>query len=408
MPDLDVVVIGGGPAAAALVHELDRGGHRGGVAVVAEEDRLPYDRTVVSKGLLLAGDEPPTLFEEVWGDVEVHRGVAADGIDLGARRVALADGRALGYDRLVLATGAAPRVPPIDGLDLPGVSLLRGAGDGTALHGALVSGRRLVVVGAGVIGLEVAAAARARGVDVVVLELAVTPMGRVLPPAVVAPLLDRHRAEGVDLRMGVRPTSVAAVDGALAVTCADGTTATGDRVLVATGIAPRTALAEAAGLEVADGVVVDELLTTSDARVMAIGDVAALRTGDGRVSRTEAYTPAMSMGQHAARTILGQPAPFTEVPWSWSDQHDLSVQAAGWPDRAVRWVVRGTADDLEAGLHAFGVDDDGVVVAAAGVSRGRAVGRVVRGAQRLIAAGVAVADGQLADPDVDVRRLARG
>lgn len=405
-----VVVVGGGPAAAALVHGLHRGGHDGSVVVLAGEGCTPYDRTAVSKGLL-TGEmaAAPELFPEVLTDDVVRRADVVE-IDRTAHEVVTADRERIGWDRLVLATGAAPRVPPVPGLDGPDASTLRDAAEADVLADRLRPGARLVVVGAGLIGLEVAAAARTRGASVVVLEAAPTALGRVLPPEVSAVVLDRHAAEGIEVRLATPPTSVvssAASSTGHAVVClADGTELPADHVLVATGVSPRTDLAAVAGLAIDDGVLVDELLVTSDPTIMAIGDVARVRAADGTTTRHEAYTPAMAMGQHAARTILGEPTRYVDVPWSWSDQLDVSVQVAGWPDRAGRWVLRGSADDLEAGLFAFGVRGD-QLVAATGVSRGRQVGRVVRGAQALVAADVAVDDAALADPSTDLRRLAR-
>lgn len=406
-----VVVVGGGGAAASLIRELYRNGVQR-LHLVTAEERLPYDRTTVSKGLL-TGDlaDAPPLFPELFdtdGGPVVHRGATVQEIDRRARTIRWGDGATLEWERLVLATGAAPKLPPVAGLDLPGVSVLRSAAHGHRLAAQLGPGRRLVVVGGGVIGLEVAAAARARGTAVVVLEAAPRPMARVLPPAVVDPLLAVHRGAGVELRTEVLPEMVEGADGQLLVLCADGTTALGDHVLVAVGVAPRTALAEAAGLTVDDGVVVGPLLTTDDPGILAIGDVARVVDPEaGTSTRTEAWTPALAMGQHAARTLLGDPTPYREVPWSWSDQYDLRVQAAGWPDLATSWVVRGRPGDLEAGVYAFGQDPDDRVRAVAGVSRGRAVGRVVRAGQQLVAKGVVVLAETLADPAVDLRRLGR-
>lgn len=404
-----VVVVGGGPAAAALVHGLDRGGHEGEVVVLGAEPDGPYDRTAVSKSML-AGDgaAPPALFPDVVGPLRRHAVVEA--IDRPGHEVVLATGERVPYDTLVLATGAAPWVPPVPGLDGPGTSTLRDAGEAAALAGKLGTGARLLVVGAGLIGLEVAAAARARGTSVSVLEAADRPMARVLPSAIAQVLLDRHAEAGVEVRTGCPPVGVAGSDGRVEVTLADGATLAADHVLVATGVRPRTALAEAAGLAVDDGVLVGELLLTDDPAVMAIGDCARVRCADGTSTRTEAYTPAMAMGQHAARTLLGDPAPYRDVPWAWTDQHDLTAQVAGWPGAAQRWVPRGSVADLEAGLFAFGVAEDRLV-AVAGVSRGRQVGRVVRAAQALVGQPVGVEGGLteavLADPTTDLRAVGR-
>lgn len=400
-----IVVVGGGPAAAALVHGLSRGEHGGEVVVLSGEPDGAYDRTAVSKAALTTGATAVApLFPEVLGPVTRTAEVAS--ISPTTRTLSLTDGEEVGWDRLVLATGAAPWVPPVPGLDGPSTSTLRTAADAAALRGHLGPGRRLVVVGAGLIGLEVAGAARAAGADVVVLEAAPTALARVLPPALAGVLVQAHASAGVEVRLGATPTAVEPDGDRVRVTLSGGLEVTGDHVLVATGVRPRTALAEAAGLATDDGILVGELLTTSDLAISAIGDCARVRGPDGRTERTEAYTPAMSMGQHLARTLLGEASPWRDVPWGWSDQLDLTVQVLGWPSLATRWVLRGAADDLAAGLYAFGVDADGRLRAAAGVARGRAVGRVVRGAQAAVAAGLTVSEADLADPDVDLRRLA--
>lgn len=406
-PHHDLVIVGGGPAAATLVMTLRQLGHDGDVVVFSEEDRLPYDRTVVSKGLLEDDPTPPPLLftEELATVTRTHSEVVR--IDPDQHRVELADSHAVGFDRLVLATGAAPWVPPIDGVDAPDVSLLRSAASGEALRDHLGEGRRLVIVGGGVIGLEVAAVARTRGTAVTVLESAPVPMSRVLPATITEPLLEVHRGHGVTIHLGVLPTAIEGDGATVEVRCQDGPTIQADHVLVATGARPRTQLARAACLDVDDGIMVDELLTTSHPAIFAIGDVARLRAADGSTTRSEAYTAAMSMGQHLARHLTGNPTPYREVPWSWSDQYDLTLQATGWPDRATTWVVRGSVGQLEAGLVALGLAEDRLV-AAAGISRGRAVGRVVKGAQALIGAGLTVTPAQLEDPTVDLRRLSRG
>lgn len=403
----DVVVVGGGPAAAALLQTLDAAAYTGSVMLITEEDRPPYDRTVVSKGMLDGSvTDPPVLFPDAVIDRVTQLNTRVTAIDRASNSVELADGHTQRYRKLVLATGATPRVPAIDGLDRPGVSLLRTARDAETLRGTLGSGCDLVLIGAGVIGLEVAAAARSRGTHVVVLEAATTPMARVLPPEMSAPLIQRHRDAGVVVHLGVRPESITETGTRVVVRCAGGETVDGDHVLLAVGVRPQTELAEAAGLAVDDGVLVNDLLTTADPDIMAIGDLARIRYADGRTDRTEAYTPAMAMGQHAARTLLGEPTPYRDVPWSWSDQYDWEVQAAGWPNCADRWVIRGTPQDLDTGMYVFGRDGS-QVVAAAGISRGRAVGRIIRGAQALIAAKALVADAELTDPAADLRKMAR-
>lgn len=395
----DVVVVGGGPAAAGLIQALSQGGHDGEVRVLEAEAEALYDRTVVSKALLTgAMNDPPQVLAEVGARVETSTSVTA--IDVDARTVVTADGGTIGWNRLVLATGAAPARPPVEGIEQAGVTVLRSADDGRSLRDHLAPGRHLVIVGGGVIGLEVAGAARQRGATVTVLEVARRPMARILPPAVVAPLLDAHREAGATVRLGVGPTRIAP---GLLVACSDGSEVAADHVLVAVGVRPRTALAEAAGLEVDDGVLVDGDLRASDPDVMAVGDVARLR---GR-GRTQAYTPALAMGRHAAETILGTASgPYDEVPTMWSDQLDLSVHAAGWPEDADTWVDRGTPDELAEGVISFGLAD-GRVVAVAAISRGRAASRAAGAGRRLIASGAVVAAAELADASVELRSLLR-
>ncbi len=408
----DVVVVGGGPAAATMVMRLVTGGFARSVVLLTEEDLPPYDRTVVSKGMLAdPSATPPPLFADAVGPV-TRTGTRVDRIDPDRHVVELANGSPVGFGTLVLATGAEPWVPPIEGAALPGVSVLRRAADAVALRRRFGEGSTdLAIVGGGVIGLEVAAVATERGCRVTVLEATPRPMARVLPPAVVAPLLEEHRAAGVDVRLAVQPKTIEAHHGRLRVTGrdhagAETTLVACEHVLIATGARPRSALAEAAGLAVNDGVLVDDQLRTSHPDILAIGDVARVRAADGSSVRTESYTDAMAMGQHAAAALAGNASPYEQVPWSWSDQYDLTVQATGWPDHVDTWVDRGDPARLEDALVSIGLAD-GRIVAAAGISRGRAVGRIIKGAQAAIGARASLTAEQAADPTVDLRRLAR-
>lgn len=380
-------------------------GGREDVIVLTDEPEPPYDRTAVSKQVLADGTAPPALYP---ADLEgfVRSDVTVTAIDRDAHRLMTSDGP-LPYGTLLLAPGAAPRIPPVPGLVPPAVHVLRDAADGRRLRAALRPGTQLLIVGGGLIGLEVAAAARALDVAVTVVEVAERPMARVLPAVLTDPLVAAHREAGTVIETGVRPERFEpASPGGGHLVLADGRSLAADVVLVATGVAPRTELAAAAGLAVDDGIVVDPTLTTSDPAILAAGDAARVRGADGRMlPRTEAWTPALAMGQHAARTILGEPGAYTEVPWAWSDQLGLRIQMAG--DAVGDDVVlRGDLGAPE-GLLVMGLRD-GRLVGAAGMSHGAGVGRVLRGAVGLIATGRPVDRDRLADPTEDLRALAAG
>jgi 3-phenylpropionate/trans-cinnamate dioxygenase ferredoxin reductase component len=408
-PPGDVVIVGGGPAAAAAARTLHQRG-AGRVTLVGEESAPPYDRTQLSKDVLAGErDTPSALFPADLDACDLRLGTPAVALDVGQRSVALADGTTLGYDALVLATGARPRRLPLKGTDLTGVHEVRGLAALRPLRDALTTGRRLVVIGGGLIGLEAAAAARSRGVDVTVLEVAEQLLGRVAPPEIAAAIAREHEHHGVELALGRRPATL--VDDGHGHVCGveleDGTRLDADVVLIAVGVEPDTDLAAAAGLDVEDGIIVDDRLRTSAPGVHAAGDVVRVRDADGRLRRrTEAWTPAMGMGQHVAGTLLGDDRPYREVPWMWSDQYELRMQAAGEPLNDLQTVQRGAVEE-SAGMVVFGLRD-GRVAGVAGISRGNAAGRAVRGAVKLIERGTEVRAEQLVDPETDLRRLARG
>lgn len=405
----DVVVLGGGAAGATAVRTLLAEGHPGRIVLVSSEEAAPYDRTHLSKAVLTGErDRPAALYTEELHDprLEIRLGTSATALDLAARRLTLSDGSHPRYGTLLLATGAAPRQLPLPGADLEGVHLVREVATTPALRTAVRSGREMIVIGGGLIGLEVAAAARAHGTSVTVLEVGDRLMGRVLPARVAAIIAEEHAAHGVRLELGVRPTSLVASDAGrvVGVALADGRTIAADDVVIAVGALPRTELAVSAGLEVDDGVLVDRRLRTSDHHVLAAGDLVQIREDDGTVGRrTEAWTPAVAMGQHAARVILGADEPYDGTPWMWSDQYDLRIQAAGGALDGLELVSRGDFGD-RGGLALFGIDG-GRVRGVVGISRGARIGRTVRAGQNLIQHGTTVTPEQLADPAVELRRL---
>lgn len=358
---MDIVIIGGGIAAANAARELRDRGHEGGITILASEPHAPYERPPLSKDLLLGTAEPdsaqvlaPGWYED--HDVDLRTGTEATGIDLTRRHVLIGD-EELPYDRLLLATGATPR--QLDGLagsDVP-VAYLRTLGDSVALKARLHG--RLLVVGAGWIGLEVASAARAAGAEVTVVDPAAQPLLAVLGPEVAAHFAQLHRGHEVDLRLG---TTVESVERDR-VLLSDGHDLTPDLIVVGIGAVPDDALAREAGLDVDDGVLVDASLRTSDPVVFAAGDVANHdHPALGRRLRVEHWDTAIHQGQAAARAMLGDDTPYDRQPYFFTDQYDVGVEYVGsvGPDGYDEVVVRG--DSLVEGLTALWLRD-GVVVA---------------------------------------------
>ena len=360
--DKTFVIVGGGLTGAKAAATLREEGFGGRVVLVAEEDRLPYERPPLSKSYL-AGESPfadAQVHDEAFyrdNDVELLRGTSATALDTGARTLSLSGGDELAYDRLLIATGAVPRRPPIDGADGPDVLTLRSVADADAIKAAVSGGGRLVVIGAGWIGCEVAASARGLGAEVTVVEQAGSPLEAVLGPKLGAFFADLHREHGVELRMGAAVERIG--DGGVVV---GGETVAADAVLLATGVAPATALAEAAGLEVGDGILVDELLRTSADAVYAAGDVAnTLHPRYGRI-RVEHWDNAIAQGEAAARSMLGKGEPYAKLPYFFTDQYDLGMEYVGRHEASDELTIRGSLE--ERNFRAYWSAPDGHVTAA--------------------------------------------
>jgi NADPH-dependent 2,4-dienoyl-CoA reductase/sulfur reductase-like enzyme len=346
-----IVVVGAGLAAATCCVTLRELGYPGSLVLVGAEPHLPYERPPLSKGLLMGQDDPESVFvrpAEWYHDqhVEVLLGSVATALDLDAHTVT-ADGRALGYDQLLLATGAvARRLPMADESGAP-VAYLRTLDDCRRIQAALVPGARIAIIGGGWIGLEVASAARAAGCEVVIVEALEQPLGRVLGPELGAMFAGLHRDHGVDLRTATSLTSLRrAGDGSAqaVLELGDGSTVTADLVLVGVGAIPSTGLAEAAGLTVDNGIVVDEHLRTSHPDVLAVGDVAnAFNPRLGHHVRVEHWDNAIEQGRAAASTLLGDARPYDHQPYFFSDQYDLGMEYVGHvgPEGHDELVVRG-------------------------------------------------------------------
>ncbi|MET9804497.1 FAD/NAD(P)-binding oxidoreductase [Streptomyces sp. NPDC006368] len=355
------VIVGGGLAGAKAAETLRAEGFTGRVILVGDERDHPYERPPLSKGYLTGKDERAGAFvhEPDWyarAGVELHLGMTATAVDRAGKAVRLDDGTTLRYDKLLLATGAEPRRLDIPGTDLAGVHHLRRLAHADRLKATLTAlGRdngHLVIAGAGWIGLEVAAAARGYGAEVTVVEPAPTPLHHVIGPELGQFFADLHAARGVRFHFGTGLTEITGQDGTvLAARTDDGEEHPAHAVLTAVGAAPRTALAEAAGLALADraeggGIAVDASLRTSDPDIHAAGDVASVHHPLlGVRLRVEHWANALNGGPAAARAMLGQDVSYDRVPYFYSDQYDLGLEYSGWapPGSYDQVVLRGDA-----------------------------------------------------------------
>jgi 3-phenylpropionate/trans-cinnamate dioxygenase ferredoxin reductase subunit len=399
------VIVGAGLAGAKAAETLRDEGFDGRVVLVGAEAERPYERPPLSKEYLRGevGLEKVHVHDEAFyaeRDIELRLGRSAVDLDAAQRTVVLDDGAGLRYDRLLLATGAAPRRLPIPGAGLDGVHELRTLRDSDALRARLDEGRRVVVVGAGWIGSEVAASARTRGLDVTVIDPAAAPLERVLGAQVGAVFAELHAGHGVRMLMG---TGVEAFEGAKAVErvrTSDGRRLDCDLVVVGIGVQPRTRPAAQAGLATGDGILVDEHLETSVPGVFAAGDVAAAQHPlIGHRIRVEHWANALHQGPVAARGMLGLPAVHDLVPYFFSDQYDLGLEYAGYAREWDRVVVRGDLANRE--FVAFWMREDRVL---AGMNVN--VWDVTDAIQRLVRERVPVDDERLADPGVPLDELA--
>lgn len=363
----DVVVVGGGLAAAKAVEAAREAGFEGRVVVFSDEEVRPYERPPLSKGLLLGETATEEVFvhgEDFYGehDIQLRLGERVVELDRAAGEVVTASGARSTFDRLLIATGAEPRRLPVEGVALEGVHLLRDLEDSRRLRAALTAAVHVTVVGAGWIGCEVAAAARTLGAEVTMVDPLTVPLQRVLGAEVGGLFADLHRDHGVDLRLG---RTVEALRGTRTVEAAvldDGSRVETEVVVVGIGVIPRAGLAERAGLEVDDGIVTDATLTTADLRILAAGDVARARHPLlDRHLRVEHWANALHQGSLAGRNLAGGEEAYDRLPYFFTDQYELGMEYAGHASDWDRVVLRGDPDAGE--FAAFWVDADGRVLA---------------------------------------------
>ncbi len=394
------IIVGGGLAGAKAAEALRDNDFDGHIVLFAAEEHLPYERPPLSKEYL-AGKKTLddfTVDASAWyrdHHVELQLGTEVASIDPGAHTVSLPDGSKVDYDKLLLATGSEPRRPPIPGADANGVYYLRTIDDAATLNSVLAEGSSLAIVGAGWIGLEVAAGARERGVDVTVVEMAELPLLAALGREAAEVFAALHRDHGVDLRLGATVDEITTSGGkATGLKLGDGSTVSADAVLVAVGAAPNTGLAEAAGLAMGDGgVLVDSSLRTSDPDIFAVGDIAAAEHPlFGVRIRTEHWANALKQPAVAAAGMLGKPAEYVELPYFFTDQYDLGMEYAGHAPNYERVVFRGDVEGRE--FVAFWLDADNRVLAGMNVN----IWDVLDDVKSLIRSRTPADPNRLADP----------
>jgi 3-phenylpropionate/trans-cinnamate dioxygenase ferredoxin reductase subunit len=401
------VIVGGGLAgakAAEALREKDFGGH---IVLLAEEDHLPYERPPLSKEFLAGKKSLPEFTVEDAGwyrdhDVDLRLGTRATGVDPAAHTVALPDDGELHYDKLLLATGSRSRHLPLPGADCSGVHYLRTVDDAEALDSALREGSSLAVVGAGWIGLEVAATARGRGVNVTVVETARLPLLTALGPEVAQVFAQLHRDHGVNLLLGSSVEEIpGTAGGASGLRLTDESTVEADAVLIAVGAEPNTGLAEHAGLDVAHGgVEVDSSLRTSNPDIFAVGDIAAAEHPlFGVRVRTEHWANALKQPAVAAAAMLGEHAEYDELPYFFTDQYDLGMEYVGHAPSYERVVFRGDVAGRE--FAAFWLDADNRVLAGMNVNIWEGLDDI----KDLIRLRAPADPDRLADPNVPLREL---
>lgn len=407
-----MVIIGAGECGARAAFALRENGFAGPVTLVGEEGHLPYERPPLSKEALTRDEHPEpkwigpaSRFAEQ--GISVLTGRSAVSIGRAGKSVRLSDGSTLAYDKLLLATGAVPRQLPLAANAGRRCVTLRSFDDALAIRGLLVPGMRLIVIGGGFIGLELAASAVKRGAAVIVLEAQPRVLMRGVPEEIASVVTERHLAEGTDIRAGTGIASIAGDATAVRVTLSDGTELAADLLVVGIGAVPVTGLAESAGLVIENGIAVDRFLRTSDPDIFAAGDCCSfpLEIYGGRRVRLESWRNAQDQGTLAAKNMLGAEEPISAVPWFWSDQHDLTLQIAGLAEGAEKHIRR----DLGGGAFIlFHLAPDGRLLAASGIGPGNTVARDIRLAEMLIAKGARPDPAALASPDVKLKSLLAG
>ncbi len=399
-----IAIAGAGHAAGQLVTSLRQNKFEGEIVLVGDEPYLPYQRPPLSKKYL-AGEldaerlyvKPASFYEEA--EVELRLNTRIEAIERDERCLCIEGGERIAYDKLVLAVGSRVRRLPVDGVTLPGVHYLRSIDDVDGIREGLESGRRIVVVGAGYIGLEVAAVARQAGLDVTVIEMADRVMSRVVSPELSDFYQIEHTDQGVKLRLSTGVQSINGKRRVKSVTTSAGDDLPADLVVIGVGIVPNTELASAAGLEVDNGIVVDDHCRTSDPDIYAVGDCTLHPNGIyGRNLRLESVHNALEQAKTAAANLCGADVAYSQVPWFWSDQYDLKLQIVGLSEGYDEVVIRG--NPAERSFSCLYLKDSRLIA----IDAINAPRDFVQ-SKAIIAAGEPIEKEHLADPETQLKDL---
>lgn len=404
-----MVIVGAGQAGGRAALTLRDLGHDGPIVLYGAEAAAPYERPPLSKAFLTGERAAPELIFAsadalAAAGIEFRPACRVADIDRVSRTVRFGNGARLAYRKLLLATGRRARRLPLPTVLADRVHYLRDLDDARRLKAGLVGGRHLLIVGGGFIGLEVAASAVTLGCRATVVETAPRLLSRAVPPPLAALLHARHETAGVDIRLGSGIERVADAGERLLATLTDGSALEVDLMLVGIGAVPRTELAEAAGLRVDGGIVVDATLATSDPDIFAAGDVCAWPDADGTgLIRLESWQNAEAQGALAARNMLGVGEAYAALPWLWSDQYELTLQIAGRPELAARTVARPVGPEGKLLFHLDGGDRP---VGVSGVGP-TAFAREFKLARLLLERGTPCARALLANPATGLKALLR-
>lgn len=401
-----VVIIGAGMAGARGCISLRANGYKGAITLVGDEDLLPYDRPPLSKAAITQEIEPQPIWlmdETIARElaVNVRKGIAATAINHGERKVALSDGSSVTYDKLLIATGAKPRL-----LSVPGSEhalTLRNHEDSIELRKRFAAGKHIVIIGGGFIGLELASSAAKRGCDVTVVEMQPRILMRGVPEAIARIVEARHEQAGVTILTGVGLSHLERDT----VHLADGRVLAADAIIAGIGAVPETTLAAAAGLAIDNGIACDRHMRTSAPDIYAAGDCASFihaKLGDRRI-RLEAWRSAHDQATTAVENMLGGAKEHAAVPWFWSDQYELSLQIAGFPEIGPITVAR---EPKEQTLILFHLASDGIIMGASGIGPGNAIARDIKLSEMMIAKGLKPPPETLSDPAAQLKSLIRG
>jgi 3-phenylpropionate/trans-cinnamate dioxygenase ferredoxin reductase component len=406
MAEAGMLIVGAGMAGARAVVALRAADYQSPITLIGEEFHLPYDRPPLSKASITSVEAPTPVFlldEDQLRSLKATfiNHVKAEKLDVTAKTVRLSNGQTLAYNKLLIATGAKPRR-----LNMPGgehAIVLRDFPDAELLRQKFKAGKKIVIIGGGFIGLELAASARKLGCDVTLIEAQPRILMRGVPEIIAKIVHDKHISEGVRILTG---TGLAKLE-ADAVHLVDGRVIPADTIVAGIGAAPEVALAAEAGLKIDNGIVCDEYLRSSDPDVFAAGDCCNFPHGmfGGRRTRLEAWRSASDQANTAVANMLGGAQVHIALPWFWSDQHDLTLQIAGMGDLGTKTAMRTL---LPNAFIIFHITDDGRLVGASGIGPGNSIARDVRLAEMMIAKGVSPSAEQLADASIPLKTFLKG